>query len=402
MIVLKILIIAPFFYPEIGSASNRLKNIYLALKEKGYEPTIVTTEPNYPNRNLYKDDSFWNEDIIGKEVVRIELTVRKYTSNIFKRLLYYSEMMFKFVFFTFKIKKDYEAVFVSSPPIFIGLAGVLAKRRLKTTLILDIRDLWPETLIGIQKLHNRIFLKMAYALERFLYRKADKIIVNSEPFADYMVDKKIPKAKITFIPNSLTDSELNLACLPPHHNKSQQAEIKVLYAGNVGLAQDMDTLIKIAAKLKHQQIKFEVIGYGFLINDMREKIADLGLDNIDIFPARNREETFEIIAKADMVYVTLKDSDVFKTVLPGKVVDYMGLGKAIVANVSGYCGDIIKAAECGYISEDGNLDELCGYILTLAGSISLRNKLGKNGNNYARQNFSWSVNLKALFDILEK
>ena len=167
VIILKILLITQNFYPEIGSASNRAKNIYAALKEKGYEVTVLTTEPNYPNRNLYNDEAFWDEDISEDDIVRIQLSVRKYTSSIFRRLIFYLEMMWKFIFYNFKLKKDYDVVFATLPSIFIGIASIIAKMRQRATFILDIRDLWPETLLGIKRFDNKLILKMAYGLESF-------------------------------------------------------------------------------------------------------------------------------------------------------------------------------------------------------------------------------------------
>ena len=401
VVILKILIITQNFYPEIGSAANRAKNIYFALKEKGYEVRVLTTEPNYPNRALYNDKAFWDEDIPEDDVMRVQLKVRKYNRNIFRRLLFYLEMMFKFIFYNFKLEKDYDVVFATLPAIFIGVASIVIKIRQRAIFILDIRDLWPETLVGLKRFNNKCALKMAYGLERFLYRKADEIIVNSEEFITYMISKNIPQKKITFIPNSLTEAELEQQLLRKKQRDSE--EIKVLYAGNVGLAQDMDTLISIAQKLNHNpKIKFEVIGYGFMMNDIKQKIADKGLSNIEISPAKTRKETLVKIAEADMVYVTLKDSEVFKTVLPGKIIDYMGSGKAIVANVAGYSAYMIRKANCGLVSEDGNVDELCGYILELAKSYNFRYQLGENGRKYARKKFNWTVNLGTLEAILAK
>ena len=400
MFKLKILIITQNFYPEIGSASNRAKNIYFALKEKGYEVTVLTTEPNYPNRNMYSDESFWDEDIPEDDIVRVQLKTRKYVSSMSRRLVYHLETMWKFVFCNFRLKKDYDVVFATLPSIFIGVASVVAKMRQRAMFILDIRDLWPETLVGIKRFQNKFALRLAYGLERFLYRKADEIIVNSEEFITYMICKDIPQDKISFIPNSLTEAELDRQMVG---KRSGCDEIRVLYAGNVGLAQDLESLISIAEMLKgDSRIRFEVIGYGFLMGDIRQQIADLGLGNIEITQALSRKETLERIAQADMVYVTLMDGDVFKTVLPGKVIDYMGSGKAIVANVAGYCAYMIRKANCGFVSENGSLDELCGYILDLAGSETLRTRLGENGRRYARKRFNWTVNLGVLVEILEK
>ena len=399
VVILKVLIITQNFYPEIGSASNRAKNIYTGLSKRGYEVTVLTTEPNYPNRNLYNDEAFWHEDIPEEDVIRVQLSARRYTSNIFRRLIYHLETMLKFISYSFKFEKDYDVVFATLPSIFIGIAGIIARRRKKAKLILDIRDLWPETLVGIKRFQNRFALRLAYWLESYLYRKADKIIVNSEEFIPYMVEKKVPRKKISFIPNSLTEEELN----QQFEQRNPSNEVRILYAGNVGLAQDLDTLISISKRLSSEpMIKFEVIGYGFLIKDVKQKILDQGLSNIEILQAKSRKEALIKIAEADLAYVTLRDSEVFKTVLPGKIIDYMGLGKAIVASVAGYPAHMILEANCGFVSEGGDVDELCGFILQLAECGELRAELGENGHKYARERFNWEVNIGKLIEVLEK
>jgi len=308
--------------------------------------------------------------------------------------------MWKFVFFSFRLKRDYDVVFATLPSIFIGIAGIVSKVRQRAMFILDIRDLWPETLVGIKRFQNRFALRFAYWLERFLYRKADEIIVNSEEFITYMICKDIPREKISFIPNSLTEAELDQQLSV---RGSSADVVTVLYAGNVGLAQDLEKLICVAKRLNdNPRIRFEVIGYGFMVRDIKQRIADLGLVNIEVSQALSRKDALVKIAEADMVYVTLRDGDVFKTVLPGKVVDYMGSGKAIVANVAGYCAYMIRKANCGLVSEDGCVDELCGYILELAGSDVLRNRLGENGYRYARKRFNWKFNFGVLVEILER
>lgn len=137
------------FYPEIGSASNRMKNIYLELNERGYDVKILTSDPSYPNRNLYKDSSYWYDENIEKDIVRIHPKTRKYTRNLFRRLILYIEVAFRLILAICKDKEKYDYIFVSTPSIFIPVAGMFAKRKMKAKLIVDVRDLWPESLIGI-------------------------------------------------------------------------------------------------------------------------------------------------------------------------------------------------------------------------------------------------------------
>ncbi|WEZ28225.1 hypothetical protein [Bacillus subtilis] len=121
----KILIITQNFYPELGSAGNRLKNIYLLLKQRGYDIQVLTTEPTYPSREIYKEKLFWNEDVINKDpsVMRVSVKNKKYNSSFLSRLLYYLEIMIKMLKEIRKEPKKFDIIFVSSPPFLLLLSG---------------------------------------------------------------------------------------------------------------------------------------------------------------------------------------------------------------------------------------------------------------------------------------
>jgi hypothetical protein len=139
------------FYPEIGSAGNRAKNIFQLLQGKGYQIQVSTTESTYPNKDIYQDSRFWNEENLNitSSIIRVKMFSRNDSKSIFTRLIYYLEMAFRMVLYVLKIRKGMRTIFVSSPPIFVGFVGLIAKVRYKGELILDIRDLWSESLKGV-------------------------------------------------------------------------------------------------------------------------------------------------------------------------------------------------------------------------------------------------------------
>ncbi|KZE64063.1 glycosyltransferase WbuB [Fictibacillus phosphorivorans] len=394
----KVLIITQNFYPEIGSAANRITNIYNELKDKGYDVTILTTEPSYPNRNLYKDTDFWNDQGQMNDVVRIHTNTRRYTSSIFNRLLLYLEVALKFILKIKKMNTKYDFVFVSTPPIFVGLAGLFAKHKFSSKLILDVRDLWPESLLGVGVFTNKFVLKLAFALEMFLYKKADHIIVNSEGFISYIAAKGIHKKRIQFMPNSLTEAELNSSLLQGANDK-----IEVIYTGNIGLAQDISKLIEVAELLKsYTFIRFKVIGYGYKRSELKQLIEEKGLQNIVFLKALNRKNALKEVASSHIAYVSLVEETVFKKVLPGKIIDYMSMGKPIVGDVSGYAKEVIEKAQCGLTSNDRSVEILAQQIVKLANDAVLREEYGRNGHRFAFENLRWKKNINVLINMLEE
>ncbi|PFI26564.1 glycosyltransferase family 4 protein [Bacillus cereus] len=400
----KVLVIAQNFYPEIGSAANRIKNIYSELNEKGYDVTILTTDPRYPNENLYKKKEFWDEASLNSDdIIRVKPKVKKYTNNMLRRLFLYLEITILFIMAILRMDKKYDYVFVSTPPIFIGIAGIFAKKRLRAELLLDVRDLWPESLLGVGVFANRFVLSIAYALEKLLYRTADQIIVNSAGFIPYLELKNVKREKISFMPNSLTEKELHMVDNKQVMTYSNAETVEVIYTGNIGLAQDVLKLIDVAEFLKDKKnIKFKIIGYGFKSYRVAEVIKEKKLSNIEIIQAKSRKKTLQEVEKAHIAYVSLVDEKVFQTVLPGKIIDYMCMKKPIVGDVSGYAEKVINTAQCGLISQDRTVKELGEHIIKLSENEILRRKIGSNGHKHAFQHLRWKNNIKVLTSLMEE
>ncbi|WP_129690863.1 glycosyltransferase family 4 protein [Gottfriedia acidiceleris] len=397
----KVLLITQHFYPEIGSAANRLKNIYLELKEKGYEVKVLTLHPRYPSREIYNNQAFWNEPFIDeKDVNRIDPSIKNHSGSIIKRLYLYLEVMVRFIIEIFKYKREFNIVFVTSPPIFVGIAGLISKWRLRAPLILDIRDLWPESLRGVNIFSNKLILSIAYKVESLLYKKANKIIINSRSFKEYMVNKGVKESKISFLPNSLTEDELNFT---PVNDEPDNEKINIIYTGNLGLAQDLDKFLKASIQMKEcKDFHFIIVGYGKNVNEVKNYIKEHQLTNVTLYSAKSRTETLSLVSKSDITYVSLVDQEVFKTVLPGKIIDYMCLKKPIIGNVAGYAAQIIKDANCGTVLEEGTEEELVRHIKHLATDQLERNMLGENGYLYAYKNLRWKTNIYNLINVMEE
>jgi glycosyltransferase involved in cell wall biosynthesis len=397
----RILLISQHFYPEIGSAGNRIKNIFQLLKSHDYDVFVLTTEPTYPNKELYRDSSFWDDDSLNNEknVHRISVKNRKYAQTIWNRLIYYLEIVFKFIMFILKDDQKYDVIFVSSPPIFIGLAGIIAKKKYKSKLILDVRDLWPESLKGVNVFNNKLIISVFKLLERKLYEQSNHIIINSLGFLKYIsIKNKIPAEKISFIPNGARESEII-------SNKSKKAGNKnfdVIYAGNIGLAQDSNLLMELAKELSKHSITISVISYGLKRKNFADFVKKNKLKNVRIMPPLSRKECLRFISNHRVGIVALNNSEVFETVLPGKIIDYMTCGVPIVAAVSGYSKEIIETEQVGFVSVNRDKKEMVNYILEMKKNPLLIEKFADNCTNYVRRQFQWEKNIEKLVEILEK
>ncbi|MBC2002165.1 glycosyltransferase family 4 protein [Listeria booriae] len=391
-----VLMITQNFSPEIGSAANRMKGVSENLSDN-FNVTIWTTNPQYPQKEIYKESDFQQEELRNAKVKRVQTKNKRFEKIFFFRFLLYLEVLWKLLRFVWKDDGHYDMIFVSTPPLSIPLIGLVAKRKYKAELIVDVRDLWPETLKAIKGLFTRIVRYLAYPVERLIYLRADKIIVNSEGFIDYIKRIVGEDKEVYFVPNSLTKNEL-----AQERQEPADDAITIIYAGNLGVAQDLTTFLSLARTFKdNTKIHFLIIGYGIHYEEVHQEIMQRELFNVVLKPPEPRDKVFQRLLKADIAYMGLDRHPVFQTVIPGKVIDYMGAGLPIIGVTSGYSKHIIEEAEAGIVLEnEADFDMLESVVNRWIDSPKLRHQYGQNGKNFAIEHFNWENNRKQLERIV--
>ncbi|WP_223831624.1 glycosyltransferase family 4 protein [Bacillus swezeyi] len=397
---MKILMITQNFYPEIGSAGNRMKTIFLMLKQKGYHVEVLTTEPTYPSRDIYSQDVFWNDrdiDLDRKRITRLSVRNKKYSSNFFSRLFYYLEIMLKMFFYVKKDKNKYDVVFVTSPPIFVAFVGLAAKYRYKAKLLLDIRDLWPESLKGVGVFNRSFIIWLFEKMESALYKKADRIIINSEGFIDHFKNKSEGLTKkLMFLPNAARRKEIVL------REREDDSVFNVVYAGNIGLAQDVTMLMQLAKKLGEHHISLNVIGYGVQKQTFTDFVRRHHLKNVKFIKPMGRQDCLNRMSLCDVGIATLNNSRVFETVLPGKIIDYLTCKLPVVASLSGYPKKLIENEKIGFVTSSQSVDEMVNHILKLYHDPKLLRDMQSNCGKFIEENFLWENNINKLTNLLDQ
>ncbi|MEK9197887.1 glycosyltransferase family 4 protein [Lysinibacillus halotolerans] len=390
----KVLMITQNFYPEIGSASNRMKNIYQLLQENGYEVTVLTTEASYPNKNLYNNKEFWNDKDLNEaqHIHRVTVKKRKYSLNMISRLLFYLEFTLKMIFFVLFNRGKYDLIFVSSPPIFIGLAGIIAKFRYRAKMVLDIRDLWPDSLKGVGVFNHPPILWFFAKVEKLLYLKSDAIVVNSPIFADHVKNvANIRSEDIIFLPNAARDKEIN-------EDIHQDKQFRAIYTGNIGLAQDVDFLKSLASELNKEKVHLSIVGYGMKREELKQYVTEHKLNYISFISPTTRQECLTLNRQHDVGILALNKKEVFETVLPGKLIDYMTSGLPLIASVSGFSKQLIENNNVGFISESRNPKEIVNHILYLKNHPNIHLEMKFNSISLVKNHFYWEKN---IFDLIK-
>ncbi|MEF2292944.1 glycosyltransferase family 4 protein [Virgibacillus dokdonensis] len=396
----KVLIITQNFYPVIGSAGNRMKNIFQLLNDKNIETHVLTTEPAYPNKNLYKDDQFWDDDNIAKDekkIVRVPIKNNHFSNHILSRLFFYVEIMWRFLLKLWKLRKEkYDYIYVSTPPIFIVFAAFVGAFFMKAKVVLEVRDLWPDSLIGVKTFDYPIIIKCFRVLEKRMYNKSDYIVINSLGFEEHILSKLKNKAKkIIYLPNGPRKQEI--VC-----EKERQSQFRVVYTGNLGLAQDVDHLKKMASLFHIHDIRFDVLGYGMKTKEFKEHVENNDLSNVYMHNPTTRKKSLQLIKQSNLSIAFLNDNQVFETVLPGKVIDYMTCQTPIIAGIKGTAAKIIETNKAGFVFDQDNISEMIKKVLELRENPNQLQHLAENCTRTIRENFLWEENIEKLTEIIDR
>ncbi|WP_413365675.1 glycosyltransferase family 4 protein [Lysinibacillus sp. 3P01SB] len=390
-----LLVISQNFYPEIGSAGNRIKNIYQLLNEE-YEVHVLTTEASYPNKKLYSEEQFWHDRELNEDeqIYRVKVANRKYTRNMFNRLLYYLEMMCRMIWMILFSKSIYDAVFVTSPPIFLGVVGILAKFRFKAKLILDVRDLWPDSLRGVGVFNYKWIISLFRMMEKSMYNRADSIVINSQGFYSHIAANLKKDKPIYFVPNSIRKEELVF-------KEQRKGEFSAVYSGNIGLAQDIEFLKQLSQALYKKEIRLNVVGFGLKKGEFQQFVKEHKLHNVHFIRAMTRKECLNLIKQNNVGVLCLKDEEVFDTVLPGKLIDYIACGLPIAAGASGHIKALIEEKGIGYVSESRNVEEIVQFIVHLKNHQHVAEAIALNNQKVIHRDFLWESNIRTLMDAIE-
>jgi glycosyltransferase involved in cell wall biosynthesis len=403
----RILIISEVFYPEIGSGANRITNLLIQLKKQGYFVDVLTSDPSYPNKDIYKGEGYRDlekEKEINRnsKIKRVKASKIKRTSNFFVRLYIYISFFFKCLFSIIFTRDRYDLIIATIPSPFAGVLGIVAKFRFRCKYILDIRDLWPECIknIGLFR-KNKFFLKLAYKLEKLILKFTDSIVINSNGFRDYLIKNKYKK-DIVFIPNGLHVNEIeNYKKIAKNTRKHKK--FTVIYSGMIGLPQNITSLVRVARNLRHiQDIEFKIIGTGIQVDKVKALIKHYDLKNIRVYDPMPKNKVIQELAKCHVALAHLRKDSAFDLVIPGKVIDYMGMGVPIVAGVQGYASKIINESNSGIVVEPDDYVELSKAILKIYKNSNLQRDYSKNGVDYCIKKFCVEKNSVKFIDLIEK
>jgi len=389
---MRILVITQYFWPE----NFRINDLTSELVKRGHEVTVLTGKPNYPEGDVFpefKDDSNRFSDYQGVEVVRVPMMTRGQGSLIKLLMNYLSYAASASTLGAFKLRKrKFDVIFVFEPsPITVGIPAVVIKKLKKVPVIFWVLDLWPETLEAVGVVKSNAALKVVGGLVSFIYNRCDLVLGQSRTFLKGIEKYCKDKSKIKYFPSWSEALFADKVTKDIESIKQYQNDFKVLFAGNIGDAQDFSSILNMVELLKSRDVnvKLFIVGDGRKLDWLKEQIQERGLQDWMFLMGRHPLESMpDFYTSADALLVTLKRNDVFSMTIPGKIQSYLTAGKPILAMLDGEGSYVIEESKSGLTCSSGDYEQLAEHIVTM--SLLSKNKLDEMANNakqYADKEF---------------
>lgn len=408
---MNIAIVTHYFWPEPFIINDIAKRLH----ENGHKVTVLTGKPNYPDGKIYKGYRFFGykkEQYKGVEVIRIPLVPRGRGGGLRLLMNYLSFVFFGLISFPFLCRRrKFDAILVYTPsPLTSTIPAIFLRFLKRTKLCLWVQDLWPESLSATGYVKNRFALKLTSIIVKWIYRKSDRILIQSEAFRG-PVEKLADPEKIIFYPNSIDGSVYSKVKIEKNEyfgkdicNKTDR--FSVAFAGNIGSAQSIENIIAAAEILSSENIDADIyiIGSGSKLEWATKEVERLGLENV-IFPGRFPMDSMPaILSQADALLVTLKDEPIFSYTVPSKVQAYLATGKPVIASLNGEGARIIvEEAKAGLACNAEDPEGLARAVIELSMmNASDRDRLGQNGKAYFDTHYDMNKLVPRLVEVIKE
>jgi glycosyltransferase involved in cell wall biosynthesis len=400
---MRILFLTHYFPPEVNAPASRTFEHCRAWVEAGHEVTVLTCAPNHPAGRVYPGhhNRLWQtETNAGIRVCRVWTLLAPNRGTVRRTLNYLSYLLMAVLAAPFLRRAD--VVVSTSPQFFCGLAGYFVSRLHRAPWVLEIRDLWPESIVTVGALAPSRATRLLERLEAWAYRHADRIVSVTDSFVPRIAERAGDAAKISVIKNGV-----DLDFYRPDQDASAlRAELGIgarfvaAYVGTHGMAHGLEVILRAADRLRDRpELLFLMAGDGAERARLLAEKERLRLDNV-LMPGQLPKERMPALwALTDVSLVLLRDQPLFRTVLPSKLFEALGAAKPVILGVRGESAELLQASGAGICIEPENDAELAAAVSALAADRERCTALGRAGREYVQQHFD-RRRLAARFEAL--
>mgnify|MGYP001256739006 CR=1 FL=1 len=394
----RIMIVTQHFPPEIGAASNRVEHISRHLDYRGYEVYVITSQPSYPNRSLYHKMSPVTRIHNQSKVYRVPVIGG---SGVAGRLIQQLSFLICAALVTLYLSLRYgiRTCITTSPPFTINAIGWLYRIVTRRNWLLEVRDLWPDSMIAVGATHERSwFYRWLKKIEIYFYRKANRVVVVTPNTRDILIRQGVADEKIEVITNGIPDWVTVGKTLDIRNELP--AKFRVLYLGNLGRSQNLIQLLESAKVLKdYDDIEYIIIGDGLEKQKLIEYCQREQLTNVRILPAiLEKEKILQWYESSDVGVVSLRENSLFRNVIPSKLFEYGGAGLPILYIGDGEGSDIVTKYRIG-VKVDFDAISIARAILNRFKLKSIE-KLSDETTTSFRQEFMWKHLIERYIQLI--
>lgn len=382
---MKILFLTHYYPPEGNAPASRVSALAKRWTAEGHEVTVVTSAPNVPNGIVYEGyKNKWTsrETLDGVNVIRIWTWIAP-NKGVFRRTLNFISYMWSAFFHCLFMKRP-DVMIATSPQFFCGWAGVLLRWFRRFPFILEIRDIWPESMNAVNAGLSSGTQKILGWLEKIMYRTAGHIVTVGKGYQQKLQERGVPEEKISIVMNGVDQTMFYPS--PPDETLLKQygLEHKFIcsYIGTIGMACGLQVVLQTAEMLKSENndhIRFVLVGDGALREELENTAREKGLTNIIFAGRRPKEEIPVWLNSSSVSLIHLKKDPLFTTVMPSKIFESAGCSRPMIIGVEGFAEEIVMENNAGIPMESENARSLYDCVLRLSNDPELCAELGKNG-----------------------
>jgi lipopolysaccharide/colanic/teichoic acid biosynthesis glycosyltransferase/glycosyltransferase involved in cell wall biosynthesis len=400
---MRILLVHQAFVSPREAGGTRHFELASHCVEQGHHFTIVASDLNYLTGQPAGDEpEGYGPRLEGPRVLRAYTCPTIHRSFVWRVISFFS-FMFSAVPVSLKAG-PLDIVMGTSPPLFQAASAWLVAAIRRRPFLLEIRDLWPDFAIEMGVLKNPVAIRFSRWLENFLYSRATHLLVNSPAYRDYLIGKGISENKVSLIPNGVDPGMF----YPDSSGSELRREMKlqdkfvVTYAGALGLANDLTTLLKAAEALRHEpSIHFLIVGDGKERANLTSLADELKLPNVTFTGSKSKTEIPKILAASDACVAILQDIRMFRTTYPNKVFDYMAAARPTILAIDGVIRDVVESAKGGVFVPPGDSQALAATVHRLSEERNDAKRMGQSARSYVRKHFNRQQQANDFLDLLK-
>ncbi|WP_406821277.1 glycosyltransferase family 4 protein [Pseudomonas sp. KnCO4] len=401
---LRVLVVTQYFWPE----NMRINDMVRDFRKKGHDVTVLTGVPNYPEGVIFDSYRTSPSDFdfyYGAKIVRVPMLPRGKRS-IRLILNYASFFLSASTVGAFKLRnRKFDAVFVYAvSPIMAAIPAVLIGRLKRTPVFVWVLDLWPETLRAVGVVRNPRLLSLVGRLVSWIYNRTDYLLLQSHGFLENVKQyctRDIAQERLVYFPSWAEDDFSSPAATTGALIDTDPSVFTVVFAGNLGEAQDFPAVLEAAEALRNVvAVRWIIVGDGRMSTWLGEQVQARGLRNVHLLGRHPLESMPGLFSQADALLVTLKTNDVFQKTIPGKVQAYLASGRPLLGMINGEAARVIRESGAGYACDSGDAQGLAEITRSLAAtSVAQRQAMGDAGRVYYLEHYS-KLKLMARLETL--